>query len=119
MGRGILTGYEGVSVQSVVAGVTDLCADPLLHHEGRSGHVVQAVLDVGLGGGGASDDADHRHLQEGNRETQGCKTPSRTNKPQLELELVQLEHRSHPIPAEGEPFFFSLQCVFLPLGVSE
>lgn len=40
-------------------------------------------------------------------------------KPQSELELVQLEHRSPPIPAEGEPFFFSLQCVFSPLGVSE
>lgn len=62
--------------------VTGLCADPLLHHEGRSCHVVHAVLDVGLVGSGLSDDADHRHLrEEDNRETKDPKTPSRTNKP--------------------------------------
>lgn len=64
--------------------VTGLCADPLLRHERRSGHVVHAVLDVGLVGSGPSDDADHRHLrEEDNQETNDPKTPSRTNKPQL------------------------------------
>lgn len=50
--------------------VTGLCADPLLHQERRSGHVVHAVLDIGVVVGGASDDANHGHLrEEENRET--------------------------------------------------
>lgn len=43
---------------------TGLCADPLLHQERRSGHVIHTVLDIGVAVGGPSDDANHGHLRE-------------------------------------------------------
>lgn len=44
--------------------VTGLRADPLLHQERRSGHVVHAVLDIGVPVGGPPDHANHGHLRE-------------------------------------------------------